>query len=608
MLLIGWHDAGWPALHRATERGLMPNLRRLIESGSIAALASPQPIDKAAMWTSLATAGYAERHGVGFGQQVRPDRGGVQATGARSWRAPALWEILQANGVATTCVNWPFSGPATHWANNHVDESFAVSTGGDYEHWALPLDCASPPAFRQSLRDLRVHRTDDLAAQMAAMAPGVLALDPAMDERPDHLARALARNTSVHAVATEVAAADDWDVLCVCYDLLDACLTLSAMPGDAVFGSVTEGGLALLDAMLARLLHLVGDGTTVFLVSPYQMVRGIDRRLRLHRIGMLAARGAGIEADAMLRSASTLDIAPTLLARFGLAMPSDGRILPGLAKAVDLRAAVMPAVRAPDGADPAEALVALGYRAPLAPEALARCRLVECQWRVNLAEGLLARRAAKPARQLLLAALEIDADHLLALQHLARCHAMLGQYAEGLALGRRLIEIAPEHPAGHLILGAACALTGAMDDSRPHLAAAWQRMRDDPDLLQQYAGVALLLGAYDDAAGAFRGALALEPNRPDALYGLGIACLGLGDPVAAETHLRRAIAVEYGHAAAHFELSRALSAQLRLQEALFEAALAFEQDPASSEMERGLSDIRQALALAVVAGSAHNDG
>ena len=92
--MISWPSTDWPSLLPMVDAGLLPNLKAIIEGGTIAALATSAPLTREALMTSLVTGLRADRHGVLSPVQIRADLGGVQATGRRMWRALPFWDLL----------------------------------------------------------------------------------------------------------------------------------------------------------------------------------------------------------------------------------------------------------------------------------------------------------------------------------------------------------------------------------------------------------------------------------------------------------------------------------------------------------------------------------
>src|SRR2546423_11484885 len=93
LLVIGWDSADWAPVYPLLDAGKLPPLLRLIEAGSSGPLDAAPPSIEPIVWTSLATGRFAANHGVLGELEARPDGGGTQPIGRRSWRAPAFWEI-----------------------------------------------------------------------------------------------------------------------------------------------------------------------------------------------------------------------------------------------------------------------------------------------------------------------------------------------------------------------------------------------------------------------------------------------------------------------------------------------------------------------------------
>ncbi|HEU4384719.1 MAG TPA: tetratricopeptide repeat protein [Anaeromyxobacteraceae bacterium] len=87
-------------------------------------------------------------------------------------------------------------------------------------------------------------------------------------------------------------------------------------------------------------------------------------------------------------------------------------------------------------------------------------------------------------------------------------------------------------------------------------------------------------GAPEQAKGAYRRALALDPAHPGANLNLGRLLHGAGDPGAAEVHYRRALLARPGDAVALYDLGVALEDRGRLEEALGCYRRALEIEPA----------------------------
>lgn len=581
----------------------MPALQRLIDRGTMATVASAEPLTRETLLTTLATGLLPDRHGVLGPLQIRADGGGVEATGRRSWQAAAFWEVLEAAGIRTACIDWPATAPAIRWPGIHVDDRFTIPSGTGFDTWNVPPGCVSPPGLEADLADLRLHPADPLGPEVMAFVPGAPGADPAMAARLAQVGAMVARAGTTHAAAAHIAATPDWDVLCVAYDLLHlAKLAFMAEPAGGLFDGVIGQACALLDMMLGRLVALAGEGATVMVVSPNGLSPAAGNTASARPRGMMVVAGPGIAADALLPGARLVDIAPTLLARYGLSLACDGAVLTPLTihAPAPRPAPELPGIPAGDEPDPALALIALGYVDTVSVAQQRAMADAEAARLLTLGIALTARGQHRAAAAALEAASAHSPDNIGILRRLARCRVLLGEYAACLALGRRLLAIDTFSPWGHLILASWAALGAAPADPEPYLVSARALGGDQPEVLVRIGGLELLRHGYDAAAEDFTSALAIDPDLGEAAYGLGVANLGRGDPLAAELWMRRAIAIEHNQPLAHWQLGAILAGQNRLREAALSLETALAQNPGEAEIVAALDSLRQYLAAAVI--------
>jgi hypothetical protein len=106
-------------------------------------------------------------------------------------------------------------------------------------------------------------------------------------------------------------------------------------------------------------------------------------------------------------------------------------------------------------------------------------------------------------------------------------------------LYRHGLEVAPGEPALSYLYGTELVKAGRYAEAEPHLAAA---AREVPWLAMhrtQLGTVRLVLGRPVEAMAEYRAALALEPDNPEALFGLGQLLLARGDAATGRSLLAR---------------------------------------------------------------------
>ena len=606
LLVVGWPGADWHGVVALIGAGSLPHLAGLAAGGCVLSLAAPPPRCHAALWTTLATGMLADRHGVLTDQERRPDGGGVQDAGQRSWRALAFWEVLEQAGLRTACVGWPATAPGARWPGRHVDERFGRATGSSFETWAMPPDAVAPAALRHTLRGLRIHPADGLRSQVLALLPEAAVPDPRHDQRPLLLGAALAQVGTMHAVATHWAeeewAEEKWDVLCTCHDLL----RLIGPGGAAGAGGTAEpdAGLrarayALQDMMLGRLVQLAGAGATVMVVATGDGGP--------HQPGFLVASGDGILPGPAGRAigAALTDVAPTILSRFGLLASGDGVPIPALSPqaAAPLRHAATP-VR--DAVPPAT-LVAHGAPDALEPGQAAALQQQEAGALLGRAEVQMARGDLALACLTLEALRVADPRNTGALRCLAECRGLLGDAAACLPLAQALLELEPRGPWGHVAMAAWCILVKDPGRAQPHLDCARALAGTDPAVLLRLGGLQLLRGCPREAASLFEAAAALAPGSPDAFYGLGVACSAAEDLPAAERALCQAIALQPVQPLAHLQHAAVLAAQGRWRDSLAAVETALQQRPGLPGADLVLTQARTGLARQIAAAALDGD-
>jgi predicted AlkP superfamily phosphohydrolase/phosphomutase len=115
ILIVGWDGGTWSAFRPLAERGVMPNLKALMDRGAFGVLESTMPAITAPAWTTMMTGLRPETHGIYsfidgklFDDPLEPDD---QPVSARSVRFPTLLEYFAAAGRRVACINEPMSYP-----------------------------------------------------------------------------------------------------------------------------------------------------------------------------------------------------------------------------------------------------------------------------------------------------------------------------------------------------------------------------------------------------------------------------------------------------------------------------------------------------------------
>lgn len=542
LILLGIAGLDWAGFDDASARGLVPGLTRLAGRSAIGPLHGIDNEGGVTPWATMASGQSALVHGVL--RETEGWAGGVRPAGRSSWRAAPVWVGLAKAGISTGSVAWPASRPGDDWAGMHIDDSLPVASGNSWDEWALPPHCA-PAELREALRERRIHPTDITTEQLLPLVPDIASVDQSRESGLALLAIAMARAATIQDAAALLLDRGG-DALFIHHSWLGDVRSraVSRPPWDRL----VDGAWRFLDGLVGHLVALAGEGATVLVAGG-----GMGRAP-----GVLLAAGPGIVPGSRIEGATLLDIAPTVLAQFGLHdVDLPGQVLVGPTGTV--------AVPPPDALPPAagraelERVVALGYAPPPGPPP---------RWRadgwITTARLLLpidpARAEAAAAAALALVPDDPDALSLRAAAHVAQ------GVSEPLAeIGDALLRLAPDQPWGAIVHGARHAMAGDAAAARPWLAAA--QAAGDPETTLRVGGAWLLLDRPTEARAAFSAVLAAQPHRAEAAVGLSVAALAMHRLYDAEQPLRQLLAVDPGQEPAWRQLAAVLTRGGRSAEA-----------------------------------------
>ncbi len=580
LLLIGWDAADWQVIHPLLDAGLMPNLQRLIEGGTMGNLASLAPMLSPMLWTSIATGKRAYGHGVRGFAETLPDRSGIRPVGTRTRTCKALWNILSQSERPSVVCAWQATHPAEPIHGAMVSNLFAIpSADATPEDWPLAEGSVQPEAVAETLADLRVHPREIEAPPIQQLIPRAIELDQSdslVRYRLEFLQQRLAEVISVHAAATELLESQPWDFGAVYYECIDQVghefMAFHPPRQPEIperdfefYKDVITGIYRFHDLMLGRLLELAGPETHVMIISDHGFQSGAQRpKGRVepalwHRPqGVFVLHGPGIRADVSLEGATLLDIAPTVLTLLGMPVGEDmeGKVLVNAFTEMPVieRVPSWEKIEGPDGRLTAgveeensaaaqaalQQLIELGYVAPPSFDVARTVGLVEAEADFNLAVAL--REGARPR----------EAKELL----------------------RGLIEKFPSQPRYLLAFAQACLATNSIEEAEPCLKALERLEPHRPETATLRGMLAWARGDMDVCAVAFEEAEKKAPNDPVTLSNLGRFYLRQRRWADAERNFRRTLALDPDSAEAHYGLSVALPRQDKIEDGIEHALYA----------------------------------
>jgi arylsulfatase A-like enzyme len=367
-LLIGVDGATNRVIAPLIDGGELPHFAELARTGTTGALRPDYPLLSPRVWTSIATGKKPERHGIDQWVWLDPD-GRPRLYMGTDRKAHALWNILSDRGHSVGVVNWLMTHPPEKINGVMIsDHAFPGST-------ERKLGLAA--AFASGLQAHRGQVTaPEAAAPYAHPEPWTLRVESL--SRDDHPSLTDAANPftgpgwpDIGFVRRMRAAYDDDELTVraalavdreiqpdllmvylpgvdrVSHFLWDAVEPLEAIPADrrlpsdvlAKHRSALRSYYRFVDAVIGRLMAGRGEEDLVMVMSDHGFELGTQQLQTpgIHesdkaRDGILYVRGRGVPRGLRGVVLGMNDVAPTLLAWFGLGHSEDmdGRPAPFL--------------------------------------------------------------------------------------------------------------------------------------------------------------------------------------------------------------------------------------------------------------------------------------
>jgi tetratricopeptide (TPR) repeat protein len=321
-LFIALEGFTGPAFRRARELGALPVLDSWCGSGGIADLHFPLADMRQAMLVSTMTGTWPDQHGILTAEIGDPAAKTLRPVTPADRSRPALWELLDDEGVPSLSVGWPLAinGRTSHAAI--VSSAFGPAI-------ADPTSAATsafyPPSLSDTLRECILRPEEVDPAAVGSLMPGWAGVDPSVDARPGLIARILAENVSRHAaflelIASKAASAEsteefgDYEFATLCLSLVGEFASLeraSESMGDGLLEELSDRGLPLLNAFLDSILETTPPETNL-------IIAGIPHVETPEAGGFLLISGGAFVAGSLPKSVGITEIAPLVMSSCGV--------------------------------------------------------------------------------------------------------------------------------------------------------------------------------------------------------------------------------------------------------------------------------------------------
>jgi Flp pilus assembly protein TadD len=350
LVLLGLDALDWKLVDELTARGVMPNLRTLLQHGAQAIEDVPPPLVSPVVWTTIGTGVPPEVHGVLDFLEPDPGGGAPRPVTSASRKAPAIWEMAAAAGRSTAVIGWwaTFPAQAPPGGAIYSDRLTEQLLGLTAETPGL----ADPARAEASARQLAVTAQDvtlDMLSPLAAVTSAELAAVKSRSDAWDTpigglvklvAATRTAENLTDHELArgTEIVFSylEGTDIV----GHLFGPYRPPAMRGAdralvKKFGSVVDRYHGLVDTWIGRVVARLKPEDTVVIVSDHGFAWGENRphvpsgthtatAVMWHRPeGFFFAAGPRVRVSATRHRLGVLDVGPSLLALAGLRPSSE---------------------------------------------------------------------------------------------------------------------------------------------------------------------------------------------------------------------------------------------------------------------------------------------
>lgn len=597
-VLLGWDAADWTIINPLLDAGLMPNLRKLVDRGVMGSLETLQPPLSPMLWTSIATGKTADQHGILGFLEPDPVGGRVRPVTSSSRQTKALWNMLDERGLRSLVVNWFASHPAEPISGAIVSNAYCKVAGAYHTEWPVVPRSIHPATMEETLAGLRVHPGELTGDDLAPFLPKLDEIDQKTDKRPFELASIMAEMVTLQAATTWLMENEPWNFVAVYFDAIDhaghhfmryRAPRMSEIPERdfEIYKDVIDGVYCFHDLMLGRIVDLAGPEATVIVLSDHGFQSGRyrpnvaanakdDSPLSWHRShGILCVAGPGIRRDELIYGAGLLDIAPTVLAMFGLPRGADmpGRVLaevfeePVSMDTIPTWEGASSPLRSTAGEESwaAAAVLAqlsdLGYIDSIGEDARDALRKLENDRNFNLAKVHLACGRPHDAIPLLeeLAA-NADAEHGVQYRmYLAQALSLAGRLDECRAIVDAVLAAEPAQTAALVIRGNLAFVEGDPGGGLEYLLKAEADWQDSPQLKHLIGRVYLRAGNWEEAARCFRAVIAFDPDFAESHAALARCLMETRRWKDAAAEALEAVGLKFNQPGSHYVLGVSLA-------------------------------------------------
>ncbi len=609
--VIGLDGADWDQIGPMIERGEMPHLASLLETGASGILRSDMPMISPILWASIATGKTPDLHGITWFMTEAPD-GTMMPISSYERQVRTFWNIASEAGRTCGIVGWWATWPAEPINGFLISDFVAWHSFGVTGRSSVDQGKTWPADLIHLVDEIMPSPLEIPSAEIEKMVhlPAArLMPDPTGDpyaDPPAHLRQAMATSRGYTDLVLHQLDQERPELMSIYYEGTDA---ITHLFGDfqeprlpwvsdadfAAYHDVVDEYWKWQDALVGELLAKRGPQTTVIVISDHGFRIGDERRkedeFNIETAdadhmpdGIIIMNGPDIEPGARIMGGDIYDVAPTTLYLMDLAVGNDmkGHVLRDAFTRESLQAKPVrtvstyetsPIVRT-EGVEGDEEsrenlekmLRSLGYISGAADQGGTESYSAEQV--VNLATVLMRQGRYDEAEVVLREALAAHPGHKEIRLNLAQALARSGDLAGSEIIYRELVSEAPERLEFHQDLAICLGQSGNFDEA---LAAIEAGLKIRPDWIEGMTArgwYLLKLGREDEARAVLEETLQKDPRHSDTHFNLGQVLTKQGDMVGATASLERAHELDPGSGKVAIALAGVLEHQGNYQRAL----------------------------------------
>ncbi|HEV8376078.1 MAG TPA: tetratricopeptide repeat protein [Candidatus Polarisedimenticolia bacterium] len=357
VVLVGLDSFDWRIADPLLEKGRMPNLARLIARGVRANLKTLRPILSPVIWTSIATGVKPSRHGIVDFVVTSRETGELVPVTSAMRQVPALWNLLSRQGAQVCVVAWWATWPAETVRGSIVTDrvAFQLFEESLKEDWKSADPAKSrgktyPPSLMQEIRPFIRVPAEVTDQELAWFLPGhrfPSRVTPEQKSLFDRFRTVVAAGETYHAVALERLKNQEDSLAMIYYEGPDTTSHLfmkyrpPLLEGTRreemeLLGGIVDRYYERQDRFLGEVIAAAGEDADILVVSDHGFKSGNNRppnsdstiekgkAAEWHSpVGIFVAAGPDLNSGVEISGASVLDIAPTILALYGLPVGRD---------------------------------------------------------------------------------------------------------------------------------------------------------------------------------------------------------------------------------------------------------------------------------------------